>query len=522
MSDDLRIGINKAEALLQQGHLTSAHFALKKILRAEPDNVHALILCAEHRLRNGQRTKSVEFINTIFELEPEHFGGILQKRLGHVCFENDLYARASQLFEWARLADIRDEFSLLQLGVSHLRLLRMQDAERHLMECLKYRPDFAAAYLQMGHVCKAMGNSDGAAANYKKYIEYSPNEKGTGYWCLADLSSYKFDTDDIAGIRHEMDLRQEELPQLSALHFALGRFAEKNADYSEAMRYYDEGNAIQARLKPFNAELYRRVVAGIRTVNADEKPTRSDDTPVAILIVGLPRSGTTLTEQILSSHSRVQATDELTLIDDMALEMNTNGGYLERLLSMTDDEKKDLRRKYVSGASAYIKQDCDYFIDKNPKNFLHVGLVKRFMPETVVIDVRRDPRDVAISAYRQLFNFTNEFSSSFEGIYEYYKGYLEMIDHWRSVYPNQIKTVNYEELVSSPDGQIEALLSFCGLEREPACFEFYNQERPVMTPSVDQVSNPMYTSSVGQWRRYERFAPEGMSCLGSLLARTGQ
>jgi hypothetical protein len=238
------------------------------------------------------------------------------------------------------------------------------------------------------------------------------------------------------------------------------------------------------------------------------------------LIVGLPRSGTTLTEQILSSHSRVQATDELPLLEDMALRMNISGGYLKRLSSMTEDEKKGLRQQYISGASAYFKQDSDFFIDKNPKNFLHIGLAKRIMPETVVIDVRRDPRDVAISAYRQLFNFTNEFASSFDGIYEYYKGYLEMIDHWRSVYPNQIKTVNYEELVSSADEQIEALLSFCGLESEPACFEFYNQKRAVMTPSVGQVSKPMYTSSVGQWRHYEKFARDGMSRLGSLLATT--
>ena len=242
------------------------------------------------------------------------------------------------------------------------------------------------------------------------------------------------------------------------------------------MRHYEDGNAIQARLKPFDVERYRRVVAGIQTVYADEKPTPSDARPVAILLVGLPRSGSTLTEQILSSHSRVQATDELRLLDTIASRMNSNGDYLKRLSSLTEDEKKILRQEYVSGACVYLKQDSDFFIDKNPRNFLQVGLAKRIMPEAVVIDVRRDPRDVAVSAYRQLFNLTYEFSTSFDGIYEYYKGYLEMIDHWRSVYPNQIKTVNYEELVSSPDEQIEALLSFCGLESEPACFEFLQAE----------------------------------------------
>ena len=517
MSEDLRIRIDRAEALLQQGQLPSAYFALKKVLRKEPHNVHALILSAEHRLRNSMQAESVDLINKLFDMQPEHFGGELQKRLGHVCFENDLHAEAAQLLEWARLEGIQDDLSLFQLGILNFHLLKTQAAEQRLMECVKSRPEFAAAYLELGNVYKAMGNSKGAAENYKKYIELSPDEKGSAYWHLADLGSYTFDNDDIANMKREMKSRPEDLPQLSALQFALGRVAEKNKDYAEAMRYYDDGNAIQARLKPFDVERYRRVVAGIQTVYADENPTRSDEKPVAIMIVGLPRSGSTLTEQILSSHSRVQATDELRLLDNIASRMNIDGGYLKCLSSLTEDEKKIFRQEYVSGACAYLKQDSDFFVDKNPRNFLQIGLAKRIMPEAVVIDVRRDPRDVAVSAYRQLFNSTYEFSTSFDGIYEYYKGYLEMIDHWRSVYPNQIKTVNYEELVSSPDEQIEALLDFCGLENEPACFEFYKQKRAVMTPSAGQVTKPMYTSSIGQWRHYEEYARDGMSRLESLL-----
>ena len=520
VSENLKTKIDKVESLLQNGHLTSAHFALRKVLRKEPDNVRALILSAEYRLRSLKRTESVDLIDKLFDMNPEEFGGELQKRLGHVCFDNELYSRASQLFRWARLEGIQDDSSLFQLGISHFRLIEMQDAEQHLMECVKSRPEFAGAYLQLGHVNKAIGNSKVAAENFKKYIEYSPSTRGTGYWCLADLKSYTFDDRDIADIKREMESRQNDFPQLSMLFFALGSAAEKNRNYSEAMRCYDEGNAIQSRINPFRAEQYHRTISDYQTVGAEEKPTLSDEKPVAILVVGLPRSGTTLIEQILSSHSRVQATDELRLLEGMAWRMEMDGGYPERLLSMTEDEKRILRQQYISGASAYFKQDGDFFIDKRPENFLHIGLAKRIMPETVVIDVRRDPRDVAISAYRQSFNFTNEFATSFDGIYEYYKGYLEMIDHWSSVYPGQIKTVHYEELVSSADEQIEALLSFCGLESELACFEFYNQKRVVMTPSVGQVSKPMYTSSVGQWRHYEEFAPDGMSRLGSLLATT--
>ena len=204
MSEDLKTRIDKATSLLQQGRLTSAHFMLKKVLQKEPDDVHALILSAELSLRNRKRPESVDFINKLFGMEPVNFGGALQKRLGHVCFESELYSNALQAFEWARLEEIQDDLSLFQLGISHLRLGDMQSAEQRFMECLNSRPEFADAYLQLGHVYKAMGSSKGAAEQYKKYIEFSPNGKGTGYWCLADLKSYAFDDHEIAGIKREL------------------------------------------------------------------------------------------------------------------------------------------------------------------------------------------------------------------------------------------------------------------------------------------------------------------------------
>ncbi len=520
MNEDFTARIDQADALLRQGHLPSAHFALKKVLRKEPDNVRALILSSELRLRSRKRTESVDIINRLFAMDPASFGGELQKRLGHVCFENELYSMASQLFEWARAEDQQDDLSLFQFGISLRRLGEMQRAEQNLLECVKLKPEVGAAYLQLGHVYKALGDSDGAVEYYKKFIELSPNEKGTGYWCLADLKSYTFSDDDIASMKREMEALRDNLPQLSALYFALGWAAEKEKNYSEAMRCYDEGNAIQARLKPFHAGQYQRIISGIRTVPGEDKSSPGGERPVAILVVGLPRSGTTLVEQILSAHSRVQATDELPFLEGMALRMEMDGGYPTRLSAMTDEERSTLRQQYVEGAQAYLQQDSDFFIDKYPGNFLHVGLAKRIMPESIIIDVRRDPRDIAISAYRQLFNARNEFAATFDGIYEYYKGYLEMIEHWQSAYPGQIKTVNYEELVSSPDEGIKDLLDFCGLDSEPGCFEFYKQKRAVLTPSVNQVSKPMYTSSVGQWRHYEEFARDGMSRLGNLLATT--
>ena len=178
------------------------------------------------------------------------------------------------------------------------------------------------------------------------------------------------------------------------------------------------------------------------------------------------------------------------------------------------------RGQYLRGADAYLKQDSHYFIDKFPGNFLHIGLIKRILPESIIIDSRRDPRDNAISAYRQLFNVGNEFSASFDGIVQYYQQYLRLMNHWQSVYPQQIKVVRYEQLVGAPDTEIQSLLEFCALPNESGCFEFYNNKRAVMTPSVSQVTRPMYTSSIGQWRHYEEFAGDDMLRLGNLLEAT--
>lgn len=517
MSDYVKSAINRADSLLREGNLTSAYFALKKVLRREPDNVGALILTAEFCVRSGKRTESEDIVNRLFELGPASFDGELQKRLGHTCFQNELFDMAVQLFEWARQGEAQDSLSLYQLGVCLRRLGDVQKAEERLLECLRLGPNVPAPHLQLGHVHKAIGNADRAAHYYRKYIELSPTEKGTGYWCLADLKSYTFSDDEITKVKHELEARKEDLPQLSALYFVLGSAAEKEKNYSAAMEYYDKGNSIQARLKPFHAEQYRQIISGLQQVPGETDSTRRDEDPVPILIVGLPRSGTTLIEQILSSHSRVQATDELPFLEKSALRLEMNGGYPKRLATLTEEERSVLRQQYLNGARAYLKQDSDYFIDKYPGNFLHIGLIKRILPGSIIIDVRRDPRDIAVSAYRQLFNVRNEFAASFDGIYEYYKGYREMIGHWQSAYPGQIKTVRYEELVSSPDEGIRALLDFCGLQSEQACFEFYKQKRAVMTPSASQVSKKMFTSSVGQWRHYEEFSQDAMSRLGSLL-----
>ena len=517
MNDSIQSHIDNAAKLLSEDRLESAHFAIKKVLRKEPDNVEALVVNAGILLRSGKQTDSVDVVNRVFEFDPASFNSTLQLQLANICFENELFFLAAKLYEWVRAKKKANVLSLYRTGISMRRLGSVFSAEQRFKECIKLRPNVAASYLQLGHVYKATGHSDLAETFYNKYIALSATEKGTGYWSLADLRSYAFSDKEIAGMKHELGLKEKDLPQSSALHFALGRAAEQRKDYAEAIDNYTKGNSIQAGLKPFQVEQYRHIVSGLKTVQGEDNTMQSGDKPTPILIVGLPRTGTTLVEQILSAHSKVQATDELPFLERMALYLEMNGGYAKRLSVLSEPERDLLRQQYLNGVSTYLDEESDYFIDKYPGNFLHIGLIKRMMPESIIIDCRRDPRDTAISAYRQLFNAGNEFSASFDGIYQYYQGYLEMINHWRSAYPDQIKVLDYEKLVTSPDEEIAALLDFCGLQSESGCFEFYNQKRAVTTPSVSGVTQPMYTSSIGQWRHYEEYARNEMAQLGSLV-----
>lgn len=520
MNDSVQSHIDNATSLLNEDKFTPAYFAIKKALRKEPQNAAALIVHAQIQLRSGKQTESVDTINRIFELEPASFNSAQQLQLADLCFENELHFLAAKLYEWVRAKKRATVLSLYRSGICLRRLGTMRTAEKRFLECIELRPDVAATYLQMGHVYKATGHVSRAEMCYKKYVDLSSTEKGTGYWSLADLKSYVFSDKEIEAMQHELGLRQDNPPQLSALHFALGHAAERKEDYSEALEHYHKGNAIQAQLKPYKAEQFDQIVARLKTVKGEEVPAGNDAKPIPILIVGLPRSGTTLIEQILSAHSQVQATDELPFLERMALYLEMNGGYAKRLATLSAQERTLLRQQYLNGVTPYLEGECDYFIDKYPGNFLHIGLVKRFMPEAIIIDARRDPRDNAISAYRQLFNTRNEFAASFDGIHNYYQGYLAMMNHWQSEYPGQIRIQNYERLVKSADEEIAALLGFCGLESEAGSFEFYKQKRAVTTPSVSGVTQPMYTSSIDQWRHYEEYLEEDMLRLGSLIEST--
>ena len=241
-----------------------------------------------------------------------------------------------------------------------------------------------------------------------------------------------------------------------------------------------------------------------------------------IFIIGLPRAGSTLVEQVLASHSQVDGTMELPNILAMAHRMggrqklSKNRSYPNKLKELTPDQLQQLGKKYINETSIYRK-NAPFFTDKMPNNFKHIGLIHLILPNARIIDARRHPMACCIAGFKQLFAEGQHFSYGLEDMARYYRGYVELMDHWHKVLPGRVLTVKYEEVVADLEAQVRRILEFCGLPFEPECLEFYHTKRAVRTPSSEQVRQPIYTSGLEQWRNFEPYLEPLKAALGPAL-----
>ena len=471
---------------------------------------------AVEALQAGNSLKASKLVRELLDTLTPDMDAAFAGTLADLCVHCELWFDAARLY--APLCKMRPDVDFLRYraGTACYKSGQLSAAREHFAKCTALRPEHPASYLQLGHIQRAIRDFEGAEKSYKAYIERSADEKASGYWSLSDLRKYQFSDEMIAEIGSYLSTINEEGLEKSITHFALGIAAEQREDYENAYRHFHSANEIQACLRPFRADAYKNLVDGLVASDApavaDARMTKSRP----IFVVGLPRSGTTLVEQILAAHSSVVATDELPYMERIALELERSGGYGQRLAALTDEEVAQFRERYLREARQYVDAKDHHFVDKNPNNFLHIGLIRRLLPEALIINLRRDLRDNATSVYRQLFVVGHDYSATFDGIVTYVRGYLRLMSHWLGRYPDAIRVQSYEKLVNDPDGQIGELLEFCGLDSERGCFEFYKSKQAVKTPSAGQVSQPMYTSSIGQWQHYNEWLGKEFSRLAEL------
>jgi tetratricopeptide (TPR) repeat protein len=384
----------------------------------------------------------------------------------------------------------------------------------------------AKVWLSYGHALKTAGRQDDSIAAYRKSIELEPR-LGEAYWSLANLKTFRFSEPDVAAMRAQLeraDLTQEDRFHF---HFSLGKAAEDALDYADSFRHYAEGNRLRKEAVPYDSADVAANVRRSRALFTREffaaRQGLGCAAPDPIFIVGLPRAGSTLVEQILSSHSAIEGTMELPDVIGIVKELSGRSRrsevskYPEVLESLAPDELRALGERYLQQTRIQRKSGAPFFIDKMPNNWAHTGLIHLILPNAKIIDARRHPLSCCFSGFKQHFARGQNFTYSLDDIGRYYADYVTLMAHFDAVLPGRIHRVIYERMVDDTETEVRRLLEYCGLPFEDACLRFYENERAVRTASSEQVRKPIFRDAVDQWRHYEPWLDPLKSALGPVL-----
>jgi tetratricopeptide (TPR) repeat protein len=414
----------------------------------------------------------------------------------------------------------------ITLGAVSTRLMRHDQALEAYTQAGRLKPDDFRTPLTLGHIYKTLGRRNESEAAYKAALVMNP-AAGEAYWSLADLKNYTFEDAEIAAMRHLLTEQKIERADTAQLCFALGKALEQRRQYAESFAYYARGNAVRRLDAPFDIEHFERRTARIRAffdrAFFEQRAGAGDPSAAPIFIVGLPRSGSTLIEQILASHSCVEGTMELPNIINLAHQFDdmdpSREAYPESIGTAPLGLLSALGGRYLDETAPLRTRGKQHFTDKLPNNFSHIGLIHAILPNATIIDARRHPMDCCFSTFKQHFAEGQTFSYDLADLGRYYRCYLSLMDHWDEVLPGKVLHVQYEEMVLDPETNIRRLLDHCRLPFESACLKFHETRRSVRTASAEQVRQPMYTSGVGHWRHFEKELEPLRQALGDSLER---
>jgi tetratricopeptide (TPR) repeat protein len=500
--------IVQAASLFSEGDLSAAENILRAYLRLHRQHVEALRLLA----RIGQQRNALDDAEQLLKAVVGFVPGYRAARADYarVLIDQQKYlqtrAQTSHLLE---LEPGNPSYLLLHACVC----AGLQEHERAIVlyrELLATSPGSPQLQVLLGHSLKAIGRRQQAIDTYRAAAVATPSF-GDAYWSLANLKTYRFSPDEIARACIEEASPPTQPVDRYHLCFALGKAFEDRGEFARSWQYYERGNALrlaQSRHRPQVTEINTRrqiEVCAAQFFAARAGVGVPDRDP--IFIVGLPRAGSTLIEQILASHSRVEGTQELFDIPRIVHELNgdrpdaCDPRYPGVLTELTPEDFRALGERYLNDTRVY-RNHKPFFIDKMPNNFRHLGLIHLMLPNAKIIDVRREPMACCFSNLKQLFASGQEFTYSIENIARYYRTYLELMRHWDAVLPGRILRVHYDDVVNDLAGSVRRILMFCGLDFEQASVEFHKTERSVSTASSEQVRQPIFHEGLLQWRNY--------------------
>ncbi len=518
----------KAAVAMNDGRLDEAEAALKARLERQPDDPSAIRLLGEIHWRRGDMTEALEQVERAVAIAP---GFDLARD-----FLIRLLLQANRLPEALEQVGILAGSPLKNPGHDLLKasvLVRLGNQEQagEIYEgLLREQPDQPQVWQNLGHVLKTLGRQADAIHAYRQAVTRQP-AMGEAWWSLANLKTVKLGTDDIAameqalaGLEVDRDNRREDIFHL---HFSLGKAFEDAKDHAAAFRYYDLGNRLRRTMVLHDADDFSaEVTATAQTFTSTFIAAMGEGgcpAPDPIFVVGLPRSGSTLVEQILASHSAIEGTMELPEMMMIAgrLQSRVDDGefadFRAMIASLTPADRLRLGEEYIERTRVHRQTDRPRFIDKMPNNWQHVGLIRLILPNAKIIDARRHPMSCCFSGWKQHFARGQTFSYDLTDIGRYYRDYVGLMAAYDAAAPGAVHRVIYENMVRETEREVRRLLDYLGLPFEQGCLEFYNNDRAVRTASSEQVRRPIFTDGIEQWKQYEAWLGPLAEALGPVL-----
>lgn len=508
---------------LRCGRKPEAIETLRGALREGPDNVDAMRCLAQIHVQDKERLGDAEaLLRRATELAPAYTA--VWMLLGGLLHDAGRHRESIEVFRRATTLEPKLAPGWTGLGNAHAFAGEVEKAREAYERAVELDPGAPGAQMGLGHVLKTLGDQPGSLRAYRAAIAAKPGF-GEVYWSMANLKVFRFEDAEVDAM--EEQLKRHDLTDSAEIHFrfALGKAWEDKGDYDRAWHYYDTGNQKQ-RKQVFHDPVmtdarHEHIIEVFDREFLDRNTGAGHESPAPIFIVGLPRSGSTLIEQILASHSQVEGTQELPTLPRLA---NSIGRYRpdheQYPYTVRDLRARDFRaygRQYLEDASPYRTTKRPHFTDKLPNNFSHIGLIHLILPNAKVINARRHPFDSCLGAYKQLFGKGQHFTYDMAELADYYRRYHETMQHWHRLLPGKVLDVHYEETVTDLGAQVRRILEHCGLPFEEACVRFYNTDRAVKTASSEQVRQPIYTRALGYWRRYEKHLGTWKEQLGDIL-----
>ncbi len=522
---ELPPAIVEAGSWFCDGEHVAAENLLTSYIAREGRHVEALRLLGRIAQRRGAADRAEGLFREVVDSAPGYAAARLD--FVRVLIERQKYAAAlEEVDQRLRTAPSDPEARFLRATI-HAGLGRHDDAVPIFRELLSETPQRNHLRIVLGHSLKALGRTDEAVRAYRDATS-GEADIGDAFWSLANLKTYHFSDHEVERMRGLEALPSPGLPDRAHLCFAVAKALEDRADYGGSWAFYERGNSLVRAKSGYRPEAIEDNTRRLIEICSEEFFVARTGAGAAardpIYIVGLPRSGSTLLEQILASHPDVDGTQELQDIPRIVSELqgqgpNRGGACYPDLLPGLDPLLfEPLGRRYLDETRVY-RRGRPRFVDKMPNNFWHIGLVHLMLPNARIIDIRREPMACCVSNLKQLFARGQEFCYGIEEIARYYRTYLELMRHWNRVLPGRVLRVSYEDLVEDLGASVRQILAHCGLEFDPACLAFHRSRRAINTPSSEQVRQPLFREGLSQWRHYDPWLDPLRETLGDAIVR---